>query len=578
MNALVARRLARRSTVLAAAATFALCSTAHAQETSGAVPTGTSQAPSGSSAPETPKSADKADVSISATVVGGPYLVGEQVPVDVVITNRGGADATAVKASAYSTSGSSFSVQPDQWGDLATWPGPGITLPAGQRRVLTVRGEVRNWDGVAAVRFAVHSAEDNGWDGNNYADLVLPLRDPGSATDSVAGVVYGDGNGNGAPDAGEALAGVPVRLAMWSENRTATTDAEGRFRFDGLPARVYHLTISDAPGGWVVDGASYAAVRADGNGSAANLVYRARRPLTDQLSASMRFTRDTYHVGDRARVEVTLTNGGPADVTGVKTFCDRSGGEGPELREVDLGELSWDAPGVTVPAGGSRTFTISGSVSEESGEYGGVTYGCDFGPQEFPEGHPAAYAVARVAAPPADTYLVIYHDRDGDWTAADDERVRDVPVGLVDAQSGALVAKARTDGTGRVDFRGVQAGPYRVKVYGPWRLTHPETITFVGSCRNCTGLYLTAVPGPEVPEEDVSSEVPADVPAAAPTGAPNSTTAAPAGRAEADGGGTSTGEGLARTGASVLGLGALGALVLVAGTAALVLGRRRARG
>lgn len=565
-----ARRAARRCLALVAALalTAPLSAIAYAQETDTPVTTTTEAAPSTTTEPpvtttppaepgkpeqaDTPASpaADLPKLEITATVAAGPFLLNQQIPVELTIANNGDTDVSGVKADVFSASGSSFVVLYTEWGELSTWKGAGVTVPAGQKFTKTVHGEYQQWSGVPLARFYVQVGTS--W--VDTFDLAIPLRDPASGTDTLAGLVYGDRNGNNAPDAGEGLAGADVRIYLMGNAQTTKTDAEGRFRFTDLPLRVYSVSVSDAPGGWVVQD-SYRNAAVDGQGSAADLVFRSVRPLTDQLSASMRFTRDLYNVGDRADIEVTLTNSGTADLPGIQAFCDRSGGEGPELRNVDLRELG--RPGTTVPAGQTRTFTISGDISEETAQYGGVAYGCDFGTGDDPGGHPGASALAKVPAPPATLRMAFYHDRNGDNTGRDDEMVGNLSVGVKDAITGKLVAKGRTDAQGHVVFQDLPAGPYEIRVYGPWKFSSDYGhVLFAGSCGTCKGeAWMTVVPGPEVPEEELEPG------AAAPGG-------------DTGGGAANTG-GLADTGASVLGLLGLGALALVGGVGAVVVSRRR---
>ncbi|MFJ6670324.1 hypothetical protein ACIQMJ_04365 [Actinosynnema sp. NPDC091369] len=439
-----------------------------------------------------------AALAISATVGAGPFLVGEQVPVDVKITNTGDTDATGVTASAYSTSGSSFFTQFSEWGDLAPWPGPGATLAAGQERALTVRGVFSQWSGAPVVRFYLQQSGV----GSAAVSVPITLRDPGSASDVVAGLVYGDRDGDGTPGAGEGLAGVQVEVSMTGSpwlRLEARTDAGGRFRFADLPVRVYSLSIPDAPDGWVVE-PSYSQVAVDGAGSAANVLLRGRRPLTDVLSAAMRFTRTEYRVGDRAEIEVTLTNTGATDLTAISAACDRSGGEGPELRDVVMGDLAWDAEGVTVPAGQSLVRTISGSVSEETAEYGGVAYDCDFGPREdFSNGRPRAAALAKVPGPAVTVRMSFHHDRDGDRIGEPDEVVAGARIVLRDAVTRGVVAQGRTDAQGRGRFDNVPSGPYEVQLLSSWKFAQGHNGgLFAGTCRNCQAeRSFFLVPGPD---------------------------------------------------------------------------------
>ncbi|PSL55512.1 SdrD B-like protein [Saccharothrix carnea] len=464
--------------------------------------TGAAQAAAAQPAAPTATSptASAARLSISATVAAGPFLVGEQVPVEVRIANTGDTEAVGVKANAYTVSGSTFSVQYSDWGDFALGPGPGATLPAGQERVLTVRGDTWQWSGAPVVRFTLVQGNTTG----AYSDLSIPLRNPGSAEDTLAGLVYGDRNGNGAPDAGEQLPGVHVNADAYDASGEldlhATTDADGRFRFAGLPVQVYTLRITDEPDGWVVE-PSYSRVAVDGSGSAANLVLRGERPLTDQLSVTMRFTRDVYQVGDRADIVVTLTNSGTTDLVGIKAGCDRSGGEGPELRDVALGDLGWHAAGVTVPAGQSLAVTVSGSVSAETAEYGAVGYPCDFGPgADGIDGRPRAYALAKVPGPAVTVRMAFYHDRDHDRTGDADEMIGGLAMDLTDAITGRIVAQGRTDAQGHVRFDNVPSGPYKVRFRGSWRYLGGEGfIVFAGTCGNCQAeSWSPLVPGPDL--------------------------------------------------------------------------------
>ena len=518
------RVAARRSLafVAALAVTATLSAAARAQEpgtptATAAEPTATTTTatapvqarPSGTGSPatapattSTSPAASAAKLAISATAGAGTYLVGAKIPVEVRLANTGDADATGVLAGVHSASGSHFSVQSSEWGDLSNFPGnAGITLRAGQERVLTVHGEVQQWSGAVPVaRFFIQQGTT--W--VTTFDVRIPVRDPDSARDVLAGLVYGDRNGNGKPDTGEALRGVRVNLSTsGGPDRVgldATTDAEGRFRFANLPVRVYSLHITDEPDGWVVE-PSYSSVAVDGSGSAANLLLRGERPLTDQLSATMEFTRDAYRVGDRAEIAVTLTNRGAADLTGIMAGCDRSGGEGPELRDVTVADPGWPADGVTVPAGRSVVLTVVGTVSEESAEYGAVAYGCDFGPGwDAVDGRPVAHAVAKVPGPPTTLRLAYYHDRDQDWTGDADEWIGGLGMDLRDAVTGEVVARGRTDARGRVTFENVPAGPYVLRFRGHWgRGGSPYPgVVYAGTCWNCQSVYTTAlVPGPD---------------------------------------------------------------------------------
>lgn len=78
------------------------------------------------------------------------------------------------------------------------------------------------------------------------------------------GTVFGDRNGNGAPDSGEALAGAKVRLSSSGgpDSVVVVTGADGRFDFGQQPSHVYSVSVSNLPDGWVVN--SYRTVTVDG--------------------------------------------------------------------------------------------------------------------------------------------------------------------------------------------------------------------------------------------------------------------------------------------------------------------------
>ena len=81
---------------------------------------------------------------------------------------------------------------------------------------------------------------------NDFAELPLG---------AIAGRVYADNDNDGLPDPGEpGLPGVTVVLTGINDlgnpvERTATTDGDGRYRFDGLRPGTYRLTEPDQPAG-----------------------------------------------------------------------------------------------------------------------------------------------------------------------------------------------------------------------------------------------------------------------------------------------------------------------------------------
>jgi hypothetical protein len=87
------------------------------------------------------QAAERADLTISATVEDKPHVLGAQIPITVTVKNLGTAKATVAKASFYTKSGSTYFSQSQDWGDLDLF-GPGTTIAAGATKVVVLKGSV----------------------------------------------------------------------------------------------------------------------------------------------------------------------------------------------------------------------------------------------------------------------------------------------------------------------------------------------------------------------------------------------------------------------------------------------------
>ncbi|GAA2673917.1 MULTISPECIES: hypothetical protein [Actinosynnema] len=436
-----------------------------------------------------PASAAQAvELSLDVAIPAGPHLVGQGVPVRLTITNTGGTTASDLWISASTVRGSRFSLNTGPLGEYGGYSAGRGTLTPGQQVVKSTTGEVREWSGAAPeVEFTLV----RGGSGHLATNRSIAVRDPGTGSGEISGALFADRDGDGEFDAGEGFPGVEMTASAYGDTRTTTTDADGGYRFTGLPLRVYALSPQwDLPDGWIVH-RFQREVPVDGSGSGAGQLIAAVRPVSERLDATMAFTGGGYAAGDRAQVEITLTNTGDTDLTGVNAVCDRSGGEGPQLFDVDLGALAWSGPGVTAPAGAPVSFTISGSVPRDAPEHGAVGYSCDFGGAGTERGRAKAGAMGSAPGPAAlDKGMQLFHDRNSNWTADDDELVVGVRVELVNRFDPRITASAVTDASGRVLFSGLPAGPYAVRLGAGWR--HSGGGTWVGTCRNCG--YEEAVP------------------------------------------------------------------------------------
>ena len=439
---------------------------------------------------------DQPDLSITAVIDNEDYVLDEQIPVEVTITNNGAAEARAVRASTFTLSGSNFFVQSHLWGDLASWR-PGVTIAPGATRVVNLWGTVSQWNGAnPRARFEVRTEGNDANLADNQQDVDVSLIPP-TVTGTVGGVVFGDGNNNGTLDTGEELSGVTVQLYGGGTMSERVTDVAGRFAFLDFPARLYTLSYAEAPNSWVIPyGPS---VRVDGSGNTADLRIRGVRPLSETLQAEIEFTEPTYAPGDQASLKITLTNLGESDIVGIKAGCNRGGGGGPHVQGWDdpahWGDFVWSRPGVTVPAGQTRIFDVTGIVPNYAIDYGVVVAYCDFGDDEaLLEGFPRANAIAKVPGHTGDTDGRIFHDLDSDWTVDEGEQVVNTTVALFDAVTHSSVATAVTDASGRVEFTGLPAGRYQIRILGPWTSVNPdEAYTYVGTCSWCQGGWIHRV-------------------------------------------------------------------------------------
>lgn len=450
MSSLRVRGVARRSAVLVAVAAMTITTAQAVQADPG-----------------------RPDVTASAKVGAGPYLVGQTIPVELTVTNIGTAEATEVSGWSEHVSGSYYGMTSESWGDLRPPFGQPskLTIAAGASKTFTLQGTVFGYNGNSKFNLRVNAKnESNPYNGS--APVEIALVEP-KKVGKISGILWGDANGNGVQDAGEGLAGAKASLyggGNPNETPTTRTDANGRFTFTDVETRMWGLSFQELPGGWVVTYSSEQ-IPVDGSDSTSELRYQALRPLTDQLSASMRFVSTEHVDGGPATVEFTLTNKGDADIKGVVAGCDRFGA-GTHLRLEDgLGELRW-GQGATIPAGQSRVFTVTGTIPEVSSEHGYTDVVCDFGPENGNiDGFPTVSDYAKVGNGTTDTHGAIYVDRDGNGWANDDEPLIGVSFSLVDPKTGEVVATATGEGEyGYAQFRNIPKGLYKIVVNGPYQV------------------------------------------------------------------------------------------------------------
>ncbi|MFD5247694.1 SdrD B-like domain-containing protein [Amycolatopsis sp. NPDC058340] len=482
------------------------------------------------------------------------YLSTELITVHARVTNSGKASASRVIVS------STGNLSTTWWTPLSP---PGVPIEPGQTVVGTADGYVTTTSGpvTLTVTATLLGDEEDADPADNTVTASVPVT---HLSGSYRGTVYGDRDGNGTMDPGEALAGVKVYTSGGTPNvgRSTTTDTQGRFAFRDLPAGRYWTSLESAE--WYLVGPN---VEVDGVDDP-DVVVRGTASAAKWLSVSMAFTRETYRKNDVAHLTVTLANKGPAVITNATAHCWTSGSA-----ELATGELSPGGPGVTVPARAKRVHVMTVRITDEAAAVGHLRVTCAIGAPPFLNGPPAVRATARIPggmAPRVDGYLGRFLWKPQLGLPYSDP-LPGVKVYLRNQATGAVVARAVTGSSGGFTFRNVPAGLYDFGIVGPWTMVYSDPEFVVRDGENGPGdnpyrhLYFV-VPGPYQPDPDPvppSKSPQVAMPGPGPTQPRLSAPHTPA-------------PGLATTGVGVTWL-ALGGMVTMMAGAALVLGAHRRR-
>lgn len=481
------------------------------------------------------------------------YESHETVRMSLTVTNIGGRAAEKVRM--YGPL-HALNIPDAHWGDFAP-SGPGVQIPAGESRTFEGSGTIRDFNnGRLTIFGAVEFLGRSNPTYSTYHGDAEVVQTKGSIT----GVAYTDKNRNGQQDAGEAAAGVVVEAnggAPYGYVKT-TTDAEGRYSFNDLRSGDYYVNFTFADG-WVVHNDDKSAQVRVQPGAPIHLIGRGERPYRESLSAKVELDQDAYQPGEDAKITITLTNRGDRTLSNVMAACNRGGFENqlggtPKTgAPKGWGDLIPPGKGVMIGPGETKTFVAIEPVPDAAFNVGKVVVSCDFAP--YPAwNNDGAYAddSARVPGGFGSVTGQLYYDRNGNWQVDPGEAIGNTGIVLRD-ERGLDVAKAVSDDKGDVRFPKVPAGDVVAWVDGPWKFEGRNGAVQVFADRESrTGF-------PVVP----------DVPAAPKPGDGDHTP--PAG----GGGAGGSGDALAKTGASVLGLGLVGALLVAFGFGASVLGRRR---
>ena len=495
-----------------------------------------------------------ADLEVTGAFDKASYDSGETVTATMTVKNVGSAAADKVRVG---TSGGTSGFRPEisSWGGMEQ-TSTGVRIEAGASKVVHLSGKVTQVvDGqiVLQVQLVTGSAESNKTN-NSFTSKAAVTFGAGSAGFTV----YTDANSNGKVDASEGVAGVKVHLigpAGGAKEYDATTGADGKAVFTGLATGSYRATYVGV-GAFVVTPDLNVKVE---TGKQVEVIRKADRGVGDRLEAKLEFDKDSYAAGESLGVKVTLRSKGDAIPT-VHAFCTGPG-ESYELYNTDesWGDLRYEGKGVSLAAGETKVVDVKAAIPQGASAYGFVSATCFFGPDtDGGEGYPQAVDTAKVPGDPADA--------SGRLTQTGDQPLAATKIVLVDTGTTHPVASATTDADGKFEFKGVPAGRYDPVVVGPWQLVAGKDNLF-SLVKDVPHVHdLSVVAGPEVADPETV------VPSSSATPTPTSSDApAPQG---SDGAGDDS-SGLASTGAGVIGLSALGALVLIGGAATVIVVRRR---
>ncbi|MEC3979176.1 SpaA isopeptide-forming pilin-related protein [Amycolatopsis sp. H20-H5] len=505
-----------------------------------------------SSKPAEPKPqaapAERSTVEVSLVFDKKSYNTNEDVRFTFKVTNVGTTRAEGLTVG--QTHVDSTNLRVSDWGPLQV--GKGLALDPGATYELAASGKIQDIEQDTTVVQGVMFDKSGMSASQEFSFSARVTNVAGHA----AGLVYGDGNGNGKLDDGEELGGIALTLRYVNGSATfkVTSGAKGKFDFGTIPSAEYYLG-GDVVGGWLIP---FETVQIGPDTKDLNV--RGVPPLNGALHASMAFAKDTYQVGDLAHVTVTLSNSGKIPLTGIVAACNRVGndyilrGTGP-----GWGDLVWSR-GVTIAPGQTRTFDVSETVPEAAFNRGYVAASCDFGYREVDtENHADAHDQATV---PGGFGALI-----GDVEVHSGQGLAGVKVVLTAEQACPVVGEQTTDEKGHFEFHKLVPGlNYSLYFLPPagWKIKYdnPTSVDVYAPEDRAARVGIEVVAGdaplPTVPTQSADCGK-----TATPTPTPGT------------GGGQASGSGLASTGVDVIGLGALALAALGLGTGLLLRARRR---
>ncbi|GGM99557.1 hypothetical protein GCM10011609_42350 [Lentzea pudingi] len=492
------------------------------------------------------KQASPADVRASIKLDKQRYDAHETVGLELTITNVGGRTAEQVGLRSMLTE---IDVPEEQWGDFRWSNRAGIRLAAGESRTFDVSGRIETLvDGRLVIAGEVgYLGQPDNDDGRFHAEAeVVETRGV------ITGVVYTDKNGNGQQDEGEAAPGVLVEAAGGATHgyHETTTDANGAFTFVDVSSGAYWLTYQLADD-WIVHDEANPEQVWVGPAAPTRLTVRADRPYSELIEATMTFGKDTYMIGETAEVTITLKNVSDRRLSGVQARCnplghqDQLGGGYRKVTPEGWGDLRQEAAGVALGPGESKTVTVTEPVPAHARFKQRVAVGCSFAPnaKDNTDG-PWALDIASVLVGVGAVQGRLAHDRNKNGVVDRGEALTGVRVLLLtDREYGLQVADTVSGTDGTVRFDRMPTGDFWAGVDGVWKF-EGESGRVEVKLDEVAQRDFFVVPNPRAQPPGTGST------------------------------GSTGGGALAKTGASVLGLGVVAVLLVVFGFGARVAGRR----
>ncbi len=416
------------------------------------------------------------NLKVTATAQQGRWLPGDEIPIDLTVTNIGDALAEQVKGYGSRESGPYFLFAQNTWGDLEK-QGPGASFAPGASRTYHLRGSVGTLtEGNPVVRIDVVGAPEAD-ESDNIAMVPVELV-PADTTERVAGHLYADKNRDGLPSTGENVVGAEARIGGpgMPQDLVANTDAHGRFVFDAVPAGTQRwLSFQDLPEGWLVP--NRPPLRIDGSGQNTALDVPIKRPLSEALQATSSLNKASYATGETATATFTLTNVGDVPLTGLYAACDPVGID----HDVVVPLEQWGAfsplkqTGELAP-GQRLVITVSGKVPAVASSFGLTDLTCGFNGETYVDG-PYTSAKAKVPGKSGDTRGRVWTDKNGNGQLDAGEGLAAKTKIALTTDGTNVVAFAQTDANGFATFTDVPVGDYILRTVGPtWKTVDNPTV------------------------------------------------------------------------------------------------------